>query len=274
LENMSSDNVLPSRMKIPGLRSLLRLWKTFLSGAIIGTFIGFLPGAGGSISAFVAYNVEQKFSKHPEKFGTGIDEGLASVETANNATCGGALIPLITLGIPGDQFAAVMLGAFIIHGLPVGPLLFMENKNIVYAIFVTTFISNFVFVLLGYLGSKQVIKAARIRKSLLIPFITLMAITGSFATESSFIHMTIAVAFGFIGYFLKKHDYQAAPIVLGLVLSRLLEDALIQSSIMSRGSWLIFVKRPLSLLFIILSLLFMLSSFVDVRKLLSKSKIK
>lgn len=266
------ETAVTTRMKFPGLSEIRRLWKTFLRGSLTGTFIGFLPGAGGSISAFVSYNLEKRFSKTPEKFGTGCSEGLASVETANNATCGGALIPLITLGIPGDQYTAIMLGAFIIHGLPVGPLLFRENQSIIYVIFAAALLSNFIFAALGYFGSKYIIRAASVRKSILVPFIALSAITGAFASESSLIHMAIAIAFGAIGYFMKKFGYQVAPVVLGLILSTLMEDSLVQSLIMSQGNFMIFLSRPVSVFLILLTLVFVGTSFIDIRRILNSPR--
>lgn len=245
-----------SKMQFPTWQEIKSLWRIFVRQSLIGTFIGFLPGAGANIAAFTAYNIEKRLSKNPEKFGTGCLEGVAAPETANNATTGGALIPLLTLGIPGDQFTAVLMGAFLIHGLPVGPLLFREHQSLLYVIFLTTFLSNFVFLGLGYFGCKHIIRLALVRESILIPVVAAFSLMGAYAAESSIIHLTIGVVFGIIAFALERVKFPMGPIVLGLILSKLIEQSLVQSLIMSKGNVSIFFTRPLSLMFLVLAVVF------------------
>lgn len=245
-----------ARMQFPTPGEMKRLLGTFIRGTLIGTFIGFLPGAGGNIAAFTAYNVEKRISKTPDEFGRGSLEGLASAETANNAVPGGSLIPTITLGIPGDQFTAVLLGAFLIHGLPIGPLLFRDHQDVIYIIFLSTFLMNLVFIPIGFFASRPIVRVAATRNSILIPIIAAFSLTGMYAIATTVTNMGIGVFFGVVALFMHRYDYPVAPVILGLILSTLIEDSLVQSLIMSGGSVMIFVTRPISLLFVALSVLF------------------
>ncbi len=246
------------RMQLPTLEEMKKLTGTFIRGTLIGTFIGFLPGAGGNIAAFTAYNVEKRISRTPHEFGHGSLQGLASAETANNSVPGGALIPTITLGIPGDQFTAVLLGAFLIHGLPIGPLLFRDHQDVIYIIFLSTFLMNLFFIPIGFFGSKPIVRIAGTRKSLLIPIIAAFSLTGMYAIATTVTNMAIGVFFGVLALFMHRYGYSVAPVILGLILSTLIEDSLVQSLIMSGGSAIIFFTRPISLLFIALSILFII----------------
>lgn len=276
-DNMELDISLSSnfqRMKFPTWQEIKELGPVFLRSSLIGSFIGFLPGAGGNVAAFVSYNIQQKLSKHPEEFGNGSIEGLAASETANNATVGGTLIPTIALGIPGDQFTAIMLGAFIIHGLPVGPLLFRENQGLMYVIFITTLLTNLSFLVYGFFGAKHIIRLASLRKSILVPLIALFALTGIYASQSSSIVLGIGIFFGIVAFFFNRYNFPAAPAILGLTLCTLLENSLVQSLMMTSGDYFIFFKRPASLFFIVLSVLFVLSSFIDIKSLFANKKAK
>lgn len=265
---MPKETPVMSKVRLPGLSKMKKLWKSWLRGSVIGSFIGFLPGAGGSIAAFVGYNVEKKVSKHPEKFGQGAEEGIAVAESANNATVGGTLIPTITLGIPGDQFTAIMLSAFLIHGLPVGPLLFRDNQELINVIFISTFLTNFAFLIVGLLGAKYLIKIALVRTSLLLPTIGIIALAGSFAAGSSTIYITYGIIFGVLGFLFKIYNFDIAPLILGLILSDIMESAYVQSLMISGGSFSIFFTRPFSVLFIVLAIVFVSSSFINFKKIL------
>lgn len=265
-ENYQSKTAV-KKVKIPGWNKVKKLWKTWLRGSLIGSFVGFLPGAGGSIAAFVSYNVEKNVSKNPEEFGKGAEEGIAVAESANNSTVGGTLIPTITLGIPGDQFTAIMLSAFLIHGLPVGPLLFRDNQELINVIFISTFLTNFAFLIIGLLGARYIIRLALVRSSLLLPAIGVIALAGSFAAGSSTVYVFYGIAFGIVGFLFKIFNFDIAPLILGLILSEILESAYVQSMISSEGSIMIFLTRPFSILFILLSIIFIVSSFIDFKRL-------
>lgn len=266
------------RMKLPSLAEIKKYIPLFIRHSLIGTFIGFLPGAGGNIAAFVSYNVEKKLSKHPEKFGTGCAEGIIASETSNNATVGGILIPTIVLGIPGDQFTAVMLGAFLIHGLPVGPLLFRENQVFIYIVFITAFLTNFTMVLYGMLGGKFFVRIAALRKSLLIPTIAIISITGCFAANNRMSSIGIGLIFAVIGFLFDRYNYPFAPMILGLTLGSMIENALLQSMMMSSNGAVIFFTRPVSIFFVLLSVFFIATSVVKPKDILAwimnKSKLQ
>ncbi|MDR1316721.1 MAG: tripartite tricarboxylate transporter permease [Spirochaetales bacterium] len=250
------------QMKMPPLNEIIPRIPLMLRCVLMGTFIGFLPGAGGNIAAFVSYNVEKKISKHPEEFGTGIIDGIAAPETANNATVGGILIPTLVLGIPGDQFTAVMLGAFLIHGLPVGPLLFRENPVFLYVVFWTAIFTNVTMVIYGILGGRFFVKAAALRKSILIPLIAIVSLTGCFAATNQISAIGLGIVFSIIGFLFNRYKYPFAPLILGLTLGSIIENSLLQSLQMNQNGMMIFLERPASLLFVILSLIFILTTFI------------
>lgn len=265
--SFSSAEAADTRMRPPGIKSILKRWKTLLRGSLIGTFVGFLPGAGGNIAAFAAYNVEKRASRTPEKFGQGAEEGVIASESANNATPGGSLIPTLTLGIPGDQFAAVMIGGFIIHGLPVGPLLFRDHVDIIYVIFVTTFLMNFLFLPIGWVGSMMAVPLARLRDTLLIPIIAAFSLAGLFAIAGTTSNILIALIFAIIGLAADRFGFPPAPLILGLILSSIMEDAMNQSLTLSGGDYSIFITHPISACFLLAAILFVLLPLVfDKRK--------
>jgi putative tricarboxylic transport membrane protein len=258
------------RLKFPSWSAIKPRIPLILRCSLMGTFIGFLPGAGGNIAAFVGYNVEKKLSKTPEKFGTGFIDGIAAPETANNAIVGGILIPTLVLGIPGDQFTAIMLGAFLIHGLPVGPLLFSENPVFIYVVFWTALFTNFTMVFYGYFGGKYFVKMAALRKSLLVPVIAIISITGCYAANNTISSIGIGIIFSVIGFLFSRYGYPFAPIILGLTLGSIIEGAMLQTLMMTRNGLLIFLTRPASLLFVVLSVLFIVTTFIKPQKVFKR----
>lgn len=256
------------RMKFPSWAEIKPRIPLLLRCSLMGTFIGFLPGAGGNIAAFVGYNVEKKLSKTPEKYGTGFTDGIAAPESANNAIVGGILIPTMVLGIPGDQFTAIMLGAFLIHGLPVGPLLFRENPTFIYVVFWTAIFTNMVMVFYGYFGGKFFVKIAALRKSLLIPIIAIISITGCYAANGAVNSIGMGVIFAAIGFLFTRYNYPFAPIILGLTLGSIIEESMMQTLMMTTNGWWIFVTRPASLLFVGLSVLFFITTFISFKDIL------
>jgi putative tricarboxylic transport membrane protein len=231
------------------------LWR----GSFLGFFIGTLPGSGATLCSFIAYSVEKRVSKHPEKFGTGVIEGVAAPEGANNAAAGGAMVPMLTLGIPSGGSTAVLLGALMIHGLRPGPMLFATNPDFVWGLIASMYIGNVFLVILNMPLVGIWVKLLKVPYKILMPLIITLAATGIFATDNNIFDMWIMCFFGAVGYLLRKVDIPAAPMVLALVLGPMLEMSLRQSLTLSYGSPIIFFTRPISatLFFIaILSLLF------------------
>lgn len=239
----------------PSLQDLKRIWPGILRSGTIGTFIGITPGAGSDIGAFVAYNEAKRFSKHPEKFGTGIPEGIAAPEAGNNGVTGGAMVPMLTLGIPGDSVTAIMLGALILQGLQPGPLLFTENASLVYTIFAGFFIVNVFVLILGLLGIRIFTKVISIPSYYLMPVIVVLCVFGSYAINNNFFDVIVMFVSGIIGYFMHKINVPASPIILALILGPMAERELRKSLIMSDGDYSILFTRPISVLFISLAII-------------------
>jgi putative tricarboxylic transport membrane protein len=242
------------------LRKVLPTWADFkvahvanLIGSAVGTFIGLLPGAGGVVAIFVAYDYSRKASKRPEKFGTGIPEGIASVEAANSAVCGGALIPTMTLGIPGDAITAIIMGALIIQGLAPGPLLFVQNAPFAYSMIATYLFSNWTTALIGYLGVRWIVKLLDLPKAVLLPLIVICCFVGSFAPRNSFFDAYVMFAFGILGVCMKWLNIPVIPLVLAIVLGEQLETHLRIALTASKGDISVFFTSPISLSFLALS---------------------
>jgi putative tricarboxylic transport membrane protein len=239
---------------LPTLKDIKDTWVTMLRSSFIGSFIGIIPGAGGDIAAFVAYNEAKRFSKHPEKFGTGSIEALAAPEAGNNGVTGGAMVPLLTLGIPGDSVTAILLGALMMQGLQPGPLLFKEQGSLVYAIFIGLFVANVVMLILGLAGIRIFTKIVSIPSYILTPIIFVLCIVGSYAINNSFFDVKVMFISGIIGYFMNKLEFPASPIILALILGPMAEVNLRRGLVMSNGNASVFFTSPISLVFIILAI--------------------
>lgn len=232
-----------------------QLITTIIRSTAIGALIGMVPGAGGDIGAFVSYNEARRFSKDPETFGKGNPKGVAAPEAANNGSTGGAMIPLLTLGIPGDPVTAVMLGALVVQGLQPGPLLFQQNGDIVYTLFTGMFLANLFIIILGLLGIRYFVKILNIPKIILAPLILVICLVGSYSLSNNMFDVWVMVISGIIGYFMQKHDFPASPIILALILGPMLEANLRRSLVMSQGSYEIFFTRPITVVLILLTVL-------------------
>lgn len=247
---------------LPSWEEIKEVKATLLRSSLIGTFIGILPAEGGTVASFIGYNEAKRFSKHPEKFGTGILEGVAGPETANNAATGGAMVPTLALGIPGSGTTAVILGALLIHGMRPGPLLFIQHVNVVYAIFAGMFLANLIFLVVGLGGAKLFSQIVRIPNFVLTPIILVLCIVGSYSLHNNMADVWIMLICGVIGYKMREHGFSAAPIVLGLVLGELIEISLRRSLIVFGNNPFVFFTRPYSALFIVLTALGLLSPMI------------
>lgn len=246
----------------PKLNRVLPSWSDFkltfitmLRSSIIGVLIGAIPGTGGDIACWVGYNEAKRWSKHPEQFGQGAPEGITAPEAANNAISGGALIPLLTLGIPGDAGTAVMLGALMMHGVTPGPMLFTDEKARVYTIIVGLFLANICMCILGYGGIRIFSKITSIPASVLTPIIFIFCFVGTFALNNNIDDIFFMIIAGVAGYVLIKLDFAMPPIILGLILGNLTEKNLQRSLTLSNGSFSIFLHRPIALVLLIIAFL-------------------
>ena len=225
----------------------------FISSALIGLGIGILPGLGGSTSNLLAYSFVKNHSKYPEKFGTGVIDGVVATETANNASVGGAMVPLLTLGIPGDMATAMLLGGLMIHGLQPGPLLFKEEPVLMYGIFVAMIISSFVMLVEESAGLKIFVSLLKIPKHVLLPVIFVLCIVGAFGLNNRVFDAYLVIAFGLIGYIFIKLKLPVAPMIMGFVLGDMVETHLRRAMMDSKGSWEPFFTRPISAFFLIVT---------------------
>ncbi len=258
------ENILPTLKEI---RSVL---KTIFKSALMGTFIGSIPGTGCDIAAFVAYGEAKRTSKHPEKFGTGILEGVAAPEAANNGATGGAMIPMLTLGVPGDAVTAVLLGALTLHGLQPGPLLFRDHLDVIYPIFAGMIMAQFILLIVGLSGAKFFAKTINIDRKILTPIIFFLCVVGSYAMRFSFFDVGVSMIIGIIAYFMEYYEYPASPILLALILGPMAEGNLRRSLIISRGDPLTFFKRPISATFIVMAIIIMITSYYRIKKAMEK----
>lgn len=233
---------------------------TLLKSSLIGTGVGAIPGTGSAISTFVAYSEAKRASKTPEKFGTGYIEGVIASESSNNSVTGGALIPVLALGIPGDPITAIMLGAFLVHGLIPGPMLFVQAKSFVNTIFATMMVTYIFLLFFGYYGARIFAAVLKVREAILVPSILVISFLGAYAINSSLFDVGIAFVFGVVGYLLTKFKFPLAPIVMGMVLGPIAEEGLRQSLMVSNGSWSILITQPISAVFLLLT------AFIVLRK--------
>jgi putative tricarboxylic transport membrane protein len=245
------------------VKDWLKNLTNLVRSSVIGTWIGILPGIGANVGSVVAYAAARSMSKTPEKFGHGSEEGIVASESANNATVGGALIPLIAMGIPGSVIDAILLGALVIHGLQPGPLLFEQNPEAVYVVMGTMFLANifmlvFMLVSLGWLS-----KLASIPRAYLLPVILTCCVIGSFAFGNRMFDVWVMLGFGVFGFALEKMKLPLAPFVIGFVLAPIAEEHLCAGLMQSGGSYWPLITRPISLIFCIVAVLLLSFSIVQ-----------
>jgi putative tricarboxylic transport membrane protein len=239
---------------LPTWAELRSVWVALAVGCIIGITIGIIPGAGGAIACFMAYNEARRWSKRKDLFGRGSLEGVAAPECANNATTGGDMVPMLTLGVPGDVVTAVMLGALMLIGVRPGPLLFAEQPVLVYTLLAGFIVMQIVILGLGLLSIHGSIRILSIPNTILMPVVMVLCAVGVFTIGNQLYEVGVALAFGVLGYFMKKFDYPAAPLVLGVILGPMAEDNLNRALLVSGNDWSVLVQRPISLAFLVLAL--------------------
>ena len=255
-----------------GQGALLRAYPlAILRGGTVGTLIGALPGAGADIAAWISYAVSKRFSKTPEKFGTGHVEGIVEAGAANNAALSGAWIPALVFGIPGDSITAIVIGVLYLKGLNPGPTIFIENPQNVYAVFIIFFLANLLMLPLGWMLIKVARNVLRVPRNVLMPIILLFCVVGAFAINNSVFDIGVMLAFGLLAYFLEASGFPIAPIILGLVLGGMLEQNFVGSMIKADGSILGFFDRPVAFGLGVATVLTWLSPLV-LRRLPARSR--
>jgi putative tricarboxylic transport membrane protein len=225
-----------------------------LRGSGIGFFMGIIPGSGAIIPPFTSYAIEKKISKHPEKFGNGAIEGLAGPESSNNAAAQGSFLPLLCLGLPPNAVAAILLGALMIHGVRVGPLLMSERPDLFWGVVTSMYVGNILLLILNLPLIPLWVRVLKVPYYILFPLILLFCLVGAYSVNNSLVDVVVLIVFGFAGYWMRKYEYEVAPLVLGLVLGPIFEYSFRQSIILSQGDLSVFITRPLSAVFIIAAL--------------------
>jgi putative tricarboxylic transport membrane protein len=234
------------KTQIPRIGEMWNLRGAILRGLGIGTVIGAIPGAGATVASFVSYGVEKQVSKHPEKFGTGVWEGLVSSGTAINASTGGAMIPLLTLGIPGSGATAVMMGAFLLHGVQPGPLLFSRTPESVYTIFAGMLVCNLIMILAGLITARFFSELMRVPEIILDAFIISFCLIGAFALRNDMADVWFMALFGILGYFMRRYELPIPPLILGVILGPLAESYFLTTLIGEGNDYSVFFRRPIS----------------------------
>ncbi|MEK9970730.1 MAG: tripartite tricarboxylate transporter permease, partial [Ferrovibrio sp.] len=243
---------------VPKIADVLKYWRTIIRSGLIGTFMGIVPGVGEDVAAWSSYAAARRASKEKEKFGKGSVEGLMAAETGDNACVPGAVIPVLTLAVPGSAPAAVLLAAMLIHGVRPGPLIMIENPGFVYDVVAMMLIASFGILFYGLTLTKLLVKILLVPRTLIMPLIFVLCAVGAFAIASRMFDVYVMIGFGLIGFFLRQFNYPVAPLVLGIVLGDILDKNLRRGLVLSDGDLTPFVMRPISavmvaaILFIIL----------------------
>jgi putative tricarboxylic transport membrane protein len=227
----------------------------------VGFFMGLLPGCAPAVTTFVAYDLEKRISKHPERFGHGAPEGVAAPEGANNATCSGGFVPLFAFGLPTGPALAVLLGGFMMYGLQPGPLLFQQQPDFVWAVIASMYIGNVMCLILNLPLVGMWARIAIIPFPILGPLIVIFSVIGAYSIRFLMFDVWVALVFGVVGYLMRKFRFPMAPLVLASVLAQMLETSLSQALVISRGSPFIFFTRPIACAFMILAFLSIIRGF-------------
>ena len=246
--------------------SFKELWKekiNLLRSSILGTIIGIIPATGASAACFIAYGEAKRFSKTPEAFGTGTLEGIAATESSNNAVTGGALIPMMVLGIPGDVLTAILLGALMIQGLAPGPLLFTDHSTVVSGIFASFFVAQVIMLVMGLIAVRIAGKIVHVPTPILLPIVLVLCAIGGYATNNSSFDLWVMAAFGFLGYLMIKGGFPLPPMLLAIILGPLAESNFRRTLSISRNDLSVFITSPIAASILVISLLIIIKVAYD-----------
>ncbi|MBL8569419.1 MAG: tripartite tricarboxylate transporter permease [Phreatobacter sp.] len=250
-----------SRLWLTGADWVASRW-AIVRGTLLGFVLGILPGGGAVISSFVSYALERRISKTPERFGKGAIEGVAGPEAANNAAAGSAFIPLMTLGIPPNAVLALLLGALIIHNVPVGPTMITQRPDLFWGVVASMYVGNVMLLVLNLPLIGLWVRCLSVPYGILFPMILLLCCIGVYASSGQIFDLYVMISFGVFGWLVARWGYEPAPLVLGFVLGPMFENNLRKALILSRGSWMTFIERPLSAVFVVASVLILATALV------------
>jgi putative tricarboxylic transport membrane protein len=219
---------------------------TFARSSLVGMLVGIVPGAGATVASFVGYGVEGQYGRRRDKIGTGIPEGIVAPQAAATSSVGGAMIPLMTMGIPGSGATAIILGAFLLHGMQPGPQVFLKSPDIVYAVFASIFVSVIGMCVLGYFFIKGLVRVLDAPEALVSAFVVLFCFVGAIASRNSLNDLWVLIAFGILGFLFEKYRFPIAPLVLGSILGPIAESNFMTTMISFQNDWTVFFTRPVS----------------------------
>lgn len=256
---------------LPDLKTIRQIWPNILSGGLIGTFIGAIPGAGGDIAVFVSYGASKSASKHPELYGTGIPNGVAATKSANNGCSGGAMIPLLSLGVPGDSVTAILLGAFIMKGITPGPMMYVTELPTVYRVFAALMLANLCMLAVGCLGVRFFAKIVSVEKKMLYPIILVISLLGAFSINKNAFDVGVCVAFGIIGWLMNKYEFPLSPILLALILGPMCEKNFVRYMNIQRGNFFAITTSPIAMVFAAVAILVIVFSMYNQSKINKKA---
>ncbi len=245
-EGESADTDRKIETEFPTLAEIGQVKGTFLRSSILGIIIGIVPGAGATIASFVSYGAEAQYGKRRKEMGSGIAEGIVAPQTAATSSVGGALIPLLTMGIPGSGATAIILGAFLLHGMQPGPQIFVTSGPLVYAVFASLFVSIIGMCILGYFAIKPLVKVLNMPEPVVSAFVVMFCFIGAFAARNNLSDLYVITAFGILGYLFDKFKFPIAPLVLGSILGPLAESAFMTMMVSENNDWTVLIARPVS----------------------------
>jgi len=248
---------------LPKWHELKELLGTILKSTFIGTGVGIIPGIGPETASFLGYAEAKRVSKHPERFGTGIIEGVVAPEAGNNGVTGGAMIPMMTLGVPGDAPTAILLGGLMLHGLPVGPMLFRDHLDFVYPIFVGFIVANIFMGIIGLSLARFFARVLDVQRSILMPTICVFCFIGAYANRLNLMDVGVSLFFGIIGFFLKRHDFPLSPMLVAIILGPMLEMNMANALTIGNGSVMVFFTTPIGTTFIGLSIMIIAATVIS-----------
>lgn len=252
---------------LPDFATIKKIWPNILSGGLIGTFIGAIPGAGGDIAVFVSYGASKSASKHPELFGTGIPNGVAATESANNGCSGGAMIPLLSLGVPGDSVTAILLGAFIMKGITPGPMMYIAELPTVYRVFAALMLANLCMLIVGCCGVRFFAKIVSVEKKMLYPIILVVSLLGAFSINKNVFDVGVCVAFGVVGWLMNKYEFPLSPILLALILGPMCEKNFVRFMNIQKGNFGAIFQSPIADVFMVVAVAVILFSIYNQTKI-------
>jgi putative tricarboxylic transport membrane protein len=234
------------RTRLPSLQEVLARKATFVRGSAIGIIVGLVPGAGATVASFLSYGIESQYGRRARQMGSGIAEGIIAPQAAATSSVGGAIIPLVTMGIPGSGATAIILGAFLLHGLQPGPQVFQTSSHIVYSMFASVFAGIIVMCVIGYFATKFMVKVLALPEVMVSAYVVMCCLLGAFAARNNITDVWLMVIFGIVGYVFERFRFPITPLVLGVILGPLAESSFMTTMISYGNDWTVFFTRPIS----------------------------